>query len=247
MMASLATDGAALPRQHVVVDSLHVLESESGADSSTYRVPRSLSMSIAVDQCCSCPVYSSAHNTNLVEMSVFVPTYDPSCIHLHCEGSLVQQFPFPNDTILSIKLLPLVACNENVSSEFTQVVGVIVIIASLRKGISIYSVILEKSKGSAAFVLAECREVGSESPPLHFGRRIRSMTAAVVNTTDAPPFLLLATSTSLEEQSPADQSVQVQRYTLCNHKCPLFQFSAPAEAVCAKLSPPNETVTVGGE
>lgn len=247
MMAPSAMDGtsSSLQQQHVVVDKLHVLQAASESEISTYRVPRSLSMSIASDQCCSCPVYS-AHQSNesiTVEMSAFVPTSDPKSVFLLCDGVLMQKLPFRDDTILGIKLLPLPGRQGVIARGYTHAVGAILIIASVKSGLSIYSIVLGKPERSDAFLPVECREFSSPSPE---NRRIWSMTATVVNTSDSRPFLLVATSSSLEGQTSANQMVNVQRYMLRDHKCPIFQWDA-LDSAGAQVSSSHDAVIVGGK
>lgn len=176
-------------------------------------------------------------------MSAFSPSSDPCSIHLHVEGILVQEISFQNDKILAIKLLPLVAGQQPDSvignQEYTLVTGVILIVASLKQKLSIYSIILGKLEDSTTFVPIECHEFPSQRQQFD-ERRIRSFTATVVNDSHSVrPILLVALSSSLEEKTAADQSIVIQRYSLPEHKCPNFQLAQESTVS-------NDTVTVTG-
>jgi hypothetical protein len=176
-------------------------------------------------------------------MSAFSPSSDPCSIHLHLEGILVQEFSFRNDTILGIKLLPLVAGQQPDSvignQEYNQVTGVILIVASLKQKLSMHSIILGKLEDSTAFMPIECNEFPSQRQQFD-ERRIRFLTATVVNDShSARPILLVAVSSSLEGKTASDQSIVIQRYNLPEHKCPNFQFAQESTVA-------NDSVTVTG-
>jgi hypothetical protein len=98
----------------------------------------------------------------------------------------------------------------------------------------------------------ECREFRSRTcinDKIWHGRRIRSLAATVVNTNEESttrPFLLVAASSSLEGpgQTPADQRLDIQQYTLRNHKCPIFHFTTDTSA---EIPPFHPAVAVEGK
>jgi hypothetical protein len=249
-MASMdSPDAPFSPHGHVILEKTLLLQPASESESSAYRVPRYLSMSIASDQCCTCPVLSSDEEGKTVELNAFVPAANSECVHLHCEGVPVHQFTFRDDTLLGIKLLPLPGSKKETrgymqvkkeTAVYTQVVGVILILASLRKGLSIFSIVLDRQEGSSSFTPIECREFRPRTctnDKIWHGRRIRSLVATVLVNPDEEstrPFLLVAASSSLEGpgQTPADQRLDIQQYTLRNHKGPSFHFTTnPSEEI----------------
>lgn len=248
-MATMEIPNTSLsPHGDIVLDKLHVLQPTHESESTMYRVPRSLSMSIASDQRCACPVYPSHPEGKSAEISAFVPAANLECVHLHCEGIPMQQFKFRHDKILGIKLLSLPGKQE--TAEYTPVAGVLMIVASLRKGVSIFSIVLEKQEGSDSFKPVECREFRartSMNDNIWHGRRIRSLTAIVVNAHEKfnRPFLLIAVSSSLggPGQTPANQRVDVQKCMLQDHKSPIFHFTTES---LADMSPSHKAVSVEG-
>jgi hypothetical protein len=141
--------------------------------------------------------------------------------------------------------LPLPGKQE--AGEYKQVVGVLLIVASLRNGLSIFSIVLDKQEGSDSFKPVECHEFRATSmyENIWHGQRIRSLTAIVVNTNEqfTRPFLLIVASSSLggPGQTPASQRVDVQKYTLRNHKCPIFHYTTES---LADMSPSHQDVAV---
>lgn len=222
------------------VEKLITLQSVQN-EPSTHRIPRSFSLSIASNQCCSCPILNQVSST--VEMSAYCPTSNPSNVNLYCKGDLVKEFSFPNDTILGTQLLPLeLSAAVVIGQEKTQMTGVILIIASLNKGISIYSIILEKKESSEMFLPVECLEIPSGDAKQFENRHIRTMTATLVDMkdNDTSPFLLVAISSSREGQTSSDQCVAVIRSELPQHK--LF-----SRKPVPNVSPRPSVITVKGK
>lgn len=246
MAATTATpvDSNISRHRDVVADDIHLLQSKSGAKSSTFRVPRSHSFSLASDQCCTCKVFPK--QTKTVELSAFVPSSDTESVGLYCDGVPLMRFPVKDDTILGVKLLPLPVRVDNVGQrERTSVVGAIVIITSLKKGLTIHTVVLEKPVGSSAFLPIECHELSTSKTASRLaGRRLRSMTATVVDPSENErPRLLVAIASSLDGSTLADQDVDVMSFNICNHKCGgVFQF----DAVEVSQSP-QDTAVVNGK
>ena len=254
-MATMKSPSDAFSLQRdVVLDKIHLLRAASESESSTYRVPRAISMSIASDQCCTCKVHpAQARSTgkDTVEISAFVPSVDPECVHLHCEGVPAQQFLFRDDTILGIKLLPLPGKEDAPATGYAEVVGVVLIVASLKKGLSIFSTVLDRPDGSDSFMPVECREIRARSPAGENrwqSRRIRTMTAQVVQADEMVPrpFLMIATSSSSERpgMTAADQRVDIQKCVLRDHKCPIFHSASDS---FAEHSPSHDGVIIEGE
>ena len=103
--AATPVDSSIAHKHNVVVNKFHVLQSKIGSEPSTFRVPRSLSLSLASNQCCSCIVYPKQAKS--VEVSALVPSNNTQSVELYCDGIYVRQFEFQNDTVLRVKLLPL--------------------------------------------------------------------------------------------------------------------------------------------
>lgn len=255
-MAMIGTAAAATPVESsishqgdVVMNNFHVLHSKREPELSTFQVPRSLSLSVASDNCCSCLVYPNKAKT--VEVSAFIPSNNTQSVGLYCDGIFVHRFSFQNDTILCVKLLPMPpssTSNDDAHGiEHTLASGTIVIIATLNKGLVIYTVVLEEDKDSGAFLPIKYREIATcEREHKVTGRRIRSMTATVVsNDKDKRPSLLVALYSSPEGQPLVDQNVDVERYSIPNHTCPIFQFTSgsPLEAVRSE----KDNVTIKGK
>lgn len=241
-------------RRNFIVDKFQLIQPRSDKESCTYRIPRSLisssvSFSLVDQQCCTCPVYPASTNS-FVQVTALVPSEYLECVDLHCDGVLMRRFPFPLQTILCIRILSLPGTNDVGVSEKSQVVGAVLIIATLERGISTFSIVLEKPKGSKAFRAVECRQLqGCREQNGWNGRRIRSMIATIVNEKphQSRPFLLIAASSSKEGpgQTTANQRVDVQRCLLIKHTCPVFQLAS--EPPHAGLSSAHQELAAGSK
>lgn len=202
---------------------------KSGGKSENYQVPRSISLTVASDQLLSCPVvvYSEKDGKEKnVELSAFIPSSNPSSIDLYCDGALVHQFSMENDDkILGIQLLPLPTRKSVIGKEHAPMAGVMLLVASINKGISIYSILLHRPKGSEEFRKLECVEVPSCSEAVLLNRRVKTMRATIVKQENNRAFLLVAFTRIAKDGSNSDERVAIMRYSLPKHKCPLFQWN----------------------
>ena len=137
--------------------------------------------------------------------------------------------------------------DDNGIEERPKFAGAIVIIATLNKGLTVYSLVLAEKKNSGAKTI-ECSEIAkSELENKFAGRCIRSMAATLVsNGEEERTSLLIALYSSSEGQPLVDQNVDVVRFAIPNNKCSIFQFT-PDSSTSNAVPSEKDSVTVQGK
>ena len=120
----------------LVVDKMFFI----GSESHEYICPRGTSQKLAAHHCCSCPAVgleSSGH----VEIAAFCSAWSPTSVDVLCEGIVVHSFWYPEDTVSTLKVIPLnTRMPELYAEEGVLVVGLALLVATLNGGLLVYCV-----------------------------------------------------------------------------------------------------------
>jgi hypothetical protein len=155
----------------LVVDKMFFI----GSDSHEYRCPRGISQKLAADQCCSCPVVG-LESCGYVEVAAFWS----KSVDVMCQGTVVHSFWYPEDTILKIKVLPMDTREPELYAEHTLAAGVVLIVATLNRGLVVYCVGMQCASSEGRFRSAYITELPADLSTTFENFRIRDITATMV-------------------------------------------------------------------
>jgi hypothetical protein len=172
----------------LVVDKMFFM----GSDSHEYCCPRGISQKLAADQCCSCPVVGLESFGN-VEVAAFWSS--EKSVDVLCQGAVVHSFWYPEDTILKIKILPMDTRESELYAESTLAAGVVLVVATLNRGLVVYCVGMQCASSEGRFRSAYITELPTDLATTFENFRIRGITATMVGD-DA----LIVTTTSIPQE-----------------------------------------------
>jgi hypothetical protein len=179
----------------LVVDNMYFI----GSDSHEYRCPRGTSQKLATDQCCSCPVVGM-ESIDHVEVSAFWS----KSVDVLCQGSVVHSFWYAEDIVLKIKILPMETREPGLNAEDSLVVAIVLIVATLKRGIIVHCVGIRRAPNEDRFRCAYITELSPDLSITFDDFRIRDVTASMVGEDG-----LLVTTSSVRIQSLSIPSYRV--------------------------------------